>query len=113
MKSIILQAQATLATIRSYSENKVLADLVGTYEAWIGGFRQYGNTFNWPRSSNTYMNYKNFCPGEPNNQGGNENCLDIYGSQYRKDWAQNREKWNDISCTRKFGYVCETSRDVI
>merc|ERR1712126_85402 len=47
------QERATLATIHNYSENKVVADLVGNNRAWIGGFRQYGNKFYWPRSSNT------------------------------------------------------------
>merc|ERR1712133_330067 len=61
------QERATLATIHSYSENKVVADLVGTKRAWIGGLRRQcrgRSTFYWPHSSRTSMNYKNWAPDE-------------------------------------------------
>merc|ERR1711868_274254 len=93
------QERATLATIHSYYENKVVADLVGSQRAWIGGFREDANTFYWPRSSNTYMNYKNFFRGEPNNYGGREYCLEIYGSRWIYD-STARGKWNDNDCTK-------------
>ena len=102
--------QATLATIHNSAENKIVADLVGSDKAWIGGFSRDGNIFFWPNSSDTKMNYQNWNFREPNNSGGNEYCVEIYGSK-RGSGADG--KWNDNTCNKPDGYVCETSRDTI
>ena len=41
--------------------------------------------------------YANWVKGEPNNDGGNEDCV-VYGTNYRG--------WNDISCSTKIRFVC-------
>jgi len=46
----------------------------------------------------TYQNWRPH-PKEPNNQGGNEHCME-YGQAYGYHW-------NDIPCTRHYQFICE------
>ena len=41
--------------------------------------------------------------GEPNNQGGQDNCVEVY-SDPGQSW---HDKWNDIPCNQKRNYVCK------
>ncbi|XP_039443841.1 perlucin-like [Culex pipiens pallens] len=43
--------------------------------------------------------YTNFAPGEPNNAGGNEHCLEV-------GWTVGT-LWNDCDCDLKKRYICE------
>jgi hypothetical protein len=44
------------------------------------------------------VSYANWCEGEPNNQGGGEDCVMLSRKRF----------WHDVSCGRKFsGYVCQ------
>ncbi|PIK57790.1 putative lactose-binding lectin l-2-like [Apostichopus japonicus] len=84
--------------INSIADNHFVADIVaGGQRAWIGAVRVV-NEFYWVRKgvATTFDNWK---PKEPNNKGGNENCIEI-----------NRGppgKWNDLPCTRKRAGVCQ------
>ncbi|XP_039443845.1 perlucin-like [Culex pipiens pallens] len=44
--------------------------------------------------------YTNFAPGEPNNVGGDEHCLEVGGGP----WGT---LWNDAVCDQKKRYICE------
>ena len=61
---------------------------------WYGGERKEG-VFAWTDGTSFSKTFWN--TGEPNNLGGNENCL--------HSWASGM--WNDISCTNAFHYVCK------
>ncbi|XP_078686219.1 sushi, von Willebrand factor type A, EGF and pentraxin domain-containing protein 1-like [Branchiostoma floridae x Branchiostoma belcheri] len=41
--------------------------------------------------------------GQPDNEGGNEDCAEYASDKY----APARNKWNDIPCSRKFGFICQ------
>lgn len=44
------------------------------------------------------IRFTDWFPGEPNQMGGNEDCLAYSGGAYI---------WNDIWCGLKGGYICE------
>lgn len=50
---------------------------------------------------NVSTNYTNWGDGQPSNNGGEENCVEI-----NKD-ENDHVYWNDISCSRKFWFICE------
>ena len=44
------------------------------------------------------IGYKNWSPGEPDNKGGNQNCMYLRYSD---------GKWDDWSCSKKLHFACE------
>uniref|UniRef100_T1D562 Putative c-type lectin n=1 Tax=Psorophora albipes TaxID=869069 RepID=T1D562_9DIPT len=44
-------------------------------------------------------------PGEPNNAGGSEHCVNI--QPYPKDGGGHVWLWNDDGCYKKFKFICE------
>uniref|UniRef100_A0A4Y0BEI1 C-type lectin domain-containing protein n=1 Tax=Anopheles funestus TaxID=62324 RepID=A0A4Y0BEI1_ANOFN len=101
---------AHLATVRSAAEQSLVEQAVartsnpnGIY--FIGG-TDLGRDGRWMWIGFNKViestDYRNFYPGEPNNNGGSQECLAI------GNFADNRGKWDDIECIAKFaGYVCE------
>ncbi|XP_020627535.1 uncharacterized protein LOC110064775 [Orbicella faveolata] len=79
----------------SFVSNKSLN--VWNQHYWIGlNDRRNESQFVW--SDGTPYNasvYSNWHPMEPNDQGG-EDCVEL-----------KRTHWNDESCKKKFGYICE------
>ena len=47
------------------------------------------------------LSYARWTSGEPNNEGGNENCVHMYVNGGGKSY------WNDINCNNKYGYICQ------
>lgn len=95
---------AYLADIQSLAENDFVAEIVaGGERAWIGAARQEDDTFSWVRMEDTAaVTYGNWKPWrEPNNQGGNEDCVEINRG------PPGRGMWNDIRCTVKRLGVCK------
>ena len=74
------------------------------YSIWVGANdRKTEGTFVW-QTSNTSVPNHYFCPGEPNNSNGNENCVELY-------WQTDRvNKLNDANCERTKYFVCEKSK---
>ncbi|KAL3841963.1 hypothetical protein ACJMK2_020039 [Sinanodonta woodiana] len=68
--------------------------------AWLGATDNVLKR-NWVWAhSNTLLSsrpYTHWAPGEPNNLGGNENCLILYNNGF----------WNDLDCGTIFHYICE------
>ena len=67
---------------------------------WIRG-RKIDGKWQWSsRDFGTYLTtYTNWYKNEPNNAGGNEECMLVYGrSMFR---------WNDYSCSSEFAFICE------
>lgn len=91
-----------LAVIRSAEENQFILDLLLKQKtvtwggAWIGFQRNASDSkFYWIDGSPVEGPYQNWGSWEPNNQGNQENCGNMFGTQ--KDWNL-RGKWNDVKC---------------
>jgi hypothetical protein len=95
-----------LASITSSEENLFVSSLVnddrywhstGGYGVgpWLGAFQPTGSpepAGNWQWSSGEPFVYSNWLPGQPNNNGGNENF-----AHYAAQGAAQGAQWNDIS----------------
>lgn len=51
-------------------------------------------------SSKQLLNYTNWSPGQPDNAGNNEDCVEIRGLF--------NYKWNDHVCSLKKYFICES-----
>ncbi|XP_057592592.1 pulmonary surfactant-associated protein D [Hippopotamus amphibius kiboko] len=97
-QKICTQAGGQLASPRSAAENEALSQLVAAQNkaAFLGmtDIKKEG-TFTYP--SGEPLVYSNWAPGEPNNDGGKENCVEIYTNG----------KWNDKACGEQRLVICE------
>jgi len=66
---------------------------------WLGATdRQNEGTWVWDKTE-TKVTYTDWQTGEPNNYGGDQNCLLIKrGYKY---------KWDDSECDSRLGYICQ------
>ncbi|XP_052087881.1 pulmonary surfactant-associated protein D-like [Mytilus californianus] len=96
----------TLAVVNSAEENKFLNQTIlqktggSTNESyWLDGtdFETEG-TWKWS-STKQEMAYKNFYPGQPDDQSGNEDCLAIS--------TAHKGQWADMHCYEKLFSICE------
>lgn len=73
---------------------------------WIGG-RKTGAKWFWDDgdANNTEIAITDWAPGQPNNSGGNQNCLAIF-VQFRGN-PDELLKWDDGTCSVALNYVCE------
>eukprot|EP00092_Neocalanus_flemingeri_P025442 GFUD01027584.1.p1 GENE.GFUD01027584.1~~GFUD01027584.1.p1 ORF type:complete len:220 (-),score=33.53 GFUD01027584.1:291-950(-) len=96
-QSVCVLHQGWLATIESAGENGFI-DGIATDKAWIGGFRILPavSPF-WAWIDGYTFAYTNWATGEPNNEGGNQNCVQMYTDGY----------WDDVECKYRKAYVCE------
>ena len=62
---------------------------------WVGGERDDAD-FIWT-GSGKLLEYTNWKENEPNNYGGNEECMEV---------RENGE-WNDVRCSMALPYICE------
>ena len=81
-----------------------LQDPNALHDVWIGGVRN-GRSFRWiDGSAFTYQNWNN---GEPNDVGGNEDCIEFYSHPK----GQYHDKWNDRPCNGKSNaYLCKKNK---
>ncbi|KAM4571724.1 ladderlectin-like [Fundulus diaphanus] len=88
-----------LASIRTLDEYDFISGLIlektGSYRStWVGGHK--GLVWTW--SDGSPFTFSSWSPGEPNNAGGNENCMEIN--------LRGREYVNDANCDIKLPFVC-------
>ncbi|XP_030762155.1 C-type lectin 37Db-like [Sitophilus oryzae] len=105
-----------LASIMSATEQRVITDHIkqegvnvvagDPYKGfWLSGTRSSrgGNNFVW-LGTGKQMTYKNFAPGQPDNAGNNEDCVELwYGSNLKF-------YWNDIGCYHNLRYICQKTQ---
>ncbi|XP_045201877.1 lectin-like [Mercenaria mercenaria] len=96
---------AHLAIVLSNEENAFLKALLrrshigSTDQVWMDGDDlKTENNFIWENTGQGFE-ITDWGPNEPNQNGGNEDCLSFFG---RYDF-----KWNDEHCDKPFGFLCE------
>lgn len=105
-KSFCAKLGGHLATIADEAEQKAIeyniACKTGKPYLWIGGQCAEDRVFTW--ITGEPMDYTNWSGGQPDNDGGSENCLMIYTPGSR---------WNDTAnngyagITSHMGFICE------
>ncbi|XP_061597871.1 ladderlectin-like [Cololabis saira] len=99
-----LSQGANLVSIHSQDEENFVKLLIRNFDpsekpTWIGltDAQQDGAWF-W--SDGSKLSFSNWNSGEPNNSGGNEECV-------HTNWGTPKN-WNDINCSGEFAFVCAT-----
>ena len=83
-----------MATVTTPEESTFVTGRA-TAPAWLGGTdAALDGTYTWDTGESFV--YSAWAPGEPNNVGGDEDCLELRTGS-----------WNDQSCGSPRGYVCE------
>ena len=75
-----------LPVIKTSAQNAFIQSKLGSGSAWVG-LRRNGSKNTWLWDNNAIATYYNWASGEPNDYGGNEDCVQI-----RPDGA-----WNDVA----------------
>eukprot|EP00058_Branchiostoma_floridae_P009213 XP_002594701.1 hypothetical protein BRAFLDRAFT_240469 [Branchiostoma floridae] len=96
------QHGAMLISINDQAENYFVKNLISNYKRkvpaiWMGLHKKSGQ---WKWTDGSRLLYKNWVPGEPNNNKWysnfkGENCAVVYS------------KWNDFRCGAAYAYICE------
>ncbi|XP_078603221.1 C-type lectin-like [Branchiostoma floridae x Branchiostoma japonicum] len=97
----------TLAMPRDAETNAFLLFLyksVGDKNCYWFGLhdRREEGSFEW-MDGTALGEYNHWAPGEPNNNGGNEDC--VHYCSY-KSWE---DKWNDEPCGRPYRFICQAA----
>ena len=125
-----LPGQPHLASIANSEENGFVRDmLTNTYREWTNrpvwiGARKVGDKWGW--SDGEDFTYTNWLPGEPTHDintregPGFERCAQMSHSyidgpgkesrsvdHFAQDMGNDSSEWNDASCYKPRGYVCE------
>ena len=82
-----------LASIATEAVNTFVGEKKNTY--WIGG-NDRDEEGSWRWTDCTLMEFTFWASGEPNDGGGNQDCM-----QYR-----HLHKWDDDNCSNKKSFVC-------
>ena len=94
---------AVLATVFDQDVNNFVTSLAKGSQFWIGG-RRSGDEWKWTQSTGT--EFENWASGEPNNWGGDENCVQMGYPLFQN------HKWNDQKCSVQIGFVCQTNNQI-
>ncbi|VDI10872.1 low affinity immunoglobulin epsilon Fc receptor [Mytilus galloprovincialis] len=94
---------ARLAEIETKAQSDILKNLAKTsgpgQSYWLGGRDDViEGVWMWA-STDKAFNYTDWSPGQPDNGGGNENCLPMH--------AGYGLKWNDKQCKTAYRFICE------
>lgn len=93
-RAFCAQRGGHLATLSSRIEDNFIRGFAGG-NPWLGmSDVETEGTFEWVTKEPVV--FQNFSPGEPNDFGTGEDCIQISGSG-----------WNDLPCNVQIGYVCE------
>ncbi|XP_043959614.1 ladderlectin-like [Gambusia affinis] len=98
---------ANLASFHSHSEYMFLKNLVKTVRrswdrTWVGGYDAVKERL-WLWSDGSNFDYIQWGRGEPNNQGGRENCMEI-------NLKGPTQYVNDEGCSRRNFFICAKNR---
>ncbi|XP_058890834.1 E-selectin isoform X2 [Acipenser ruthenus] len=92
-----------MVAIQNQKEIKYLNDVLPSNPNyyWIG-IRKINDRWTWVGTNKTLKKEaENWAPGEPNNKGRAQDCVEIYIKR-----SSHASKWNDERCTRQKGALC-------
>ncbi|KAK1127629.1 sushi, von Willebrand factor type A, EGF and pentraxin domain-containing protein 1-like [Acipenser oxyrinchus oxyrinchus] len=92
-----------MVAIQNQNEIKYLNDVLPSNPNyyWIG-IRKINGRWTWVGTNKTLKKEaENWAPGEPNNKGRAQDCVEIYIKR-----SSHASKWNDERCTRQKGALC-------
>ncbi|XP_041127078.1 P-selectin-like isoform X2 [Polyodon spathula] len=92
-----------MVAIQNQKEIKYLNDVLPSNPSyyWIG-IRKINDRWTWVGTNKTLTkDAENWAPGEPNNKGRAQDCVEIYIKR-----SSHASKWNDERCTRQKGALC-------
>ncbi|XP_031150862.1 galactose-specific lectin nattectin-like isoform X1 [Sander lucioperca] len=89
-----------LASIHSVEEYEFLRTFINQISGenrrtWMGGFDSVKEG-EWMWSDGSTFDYKSWAPGQPDNTGGIEHCLEM----------NYQDKWNDYLCDKVLPFLC-------
>ncbi|XP_071949944.1 asialoglycoprotein receptor 2-like [Antedon mediterranea] len=88
-----------LVVINNKQENSFVRKLIVAKSAWIGMKKLSKDSyFSWVGVPNSCSSYEYFQSGQPNNYGGNQNCVEMLKSS---------SCWTDRECSTRLCHVCE------
>ncbi|XP_073831778.1 lectin subunit alpha-like [Musca autumnalis] len=93
----LTKSDALDALLRNSFEGSLPNLWIGASDLEVSG--EKNRPFYWSMSGKR-MTFSNWANKQPDNYKGNEHCVHIY-SPYNL-------KWNDVPCTFKQGFICET-----
>ena len=86
-----------LASIHSEDENIEAVTLSAAYTpVWIGGYSVDQTNYDFTWTDGSQWNYTNWNTNEPNDWGGNEDCVQLLSSGL----------WNDKACSTSLNALC-------
>jgi len=91
-----------LVSIADSTENDWVDAAVDSYstEKWWIGLNDQSSEGTWAWDGGESVTYTNWASGEPNDSGGDEDCVQL--NRFHPDTT-----WNDEPCASSFRYVCE------
>ncbi|CAC5388321.1 MRC [Mytilus coruscus] len=90
-----------LAEVETKDESDYLETVTLTTHRgfWLGGKDEVEGHWKWMTSGKDFT-YTDWSPNEPNDLNHNEDCLHLFQAR--------SQHWNDIDCSIKQNYICET-----
>jgi len=76
---------------------------------WIGGYRKSKTLHEWlwnGKIADKAITLTDWAPKEPNNNGGDERCIELYGYNSKVD-IKDAYRWNDKECDSLRPFICE------
>ena len=88
-----------------YDKIVQLADQSGRKVLFLGGQRESDGNFQWTNGED--LSYTAWMSGEPNNDGGNENCLAMFLVDGQWVWSDVPDDLSSYYGESTVGFVCE------
>lgn len=96
---------ATVGSQEEYDQIIQLADQSGRKVLFLGGQRGSDGNFQWTNGED--FSYTAWMSGEPNNDGGNENCLVMFLVDGQWVWSDVPDDLSSYYGESTVGFVCE------